>query len=107
MGNSESTSPWEAEYETIKQNHDSAYSCIDNAISLEEQEKPEEVRTSFNCLFLLQETFEKINKNTFFFLYSSSLLVRKVAEILLNIKDVMPFILSRSGKSCFADSVIA
>lgn len=91
MGNSESTSPWAAEYETIKQNHDSAYSCIDSAISLEEQEKPAEVRTSFNLLLLQQETFKKINKKSFFFLHSSSLIARKVVGIVLNIKGCNAF----------------
>lgn len=91
MGNSESTSPWAAEYEIIKQNHDSAYSSIDSAISLEEREKPQEVRTSLNLLFLLQGTFKKIIKKSFFFLYSSSLIVREVVGIHLNIKGCNAF----------------
>lgn len=43
MGNSASSSPWAAEYETIKLNHDAAYGCIDRAITLEEEERPQEV----------------------------------------------------------------
>jgi spartin len=42
MGNSASVSAWSSTYTEIKTQHDAAYAVIQNAISLEEEEKPNE-----------------------------------------------------------------
>ncbi|RZC41035.1 Senescence and/or MIT domain containing protein [Asbolus verrucosus] len=42
MGNGASTSSWSATYTEIKSKHDAAYVAIQNAITLEEEEKPDE-----------------------------------------------------------------
>lgn len=49
MGNgvtSSSESEWSVTYEKIKIKHDAAYKAIEEAITLEEQEKPEEVSSA-------------------------------------------------------------
>jgi hypothetical protein len=51
MGNSASVSAWSSTYTEIKTQHDAAYAVIQNAITLEEEEKPNEVEIQLHNMF--------------------------------------------------------
>lgn len=56
MGNSESSSSWPRSYSDIKINHDEAYRTIQEAIPLEEQERPHEAIEKYKGGILLIDT---------------------------------------------------